>query len=117
MNIRALSSEELSHRFSVCVSARAELEGQYFILDENRKILLEKLALDIQNDQGCAWGKSMALARTSDEFSIHIEGQGAVKHDLYQARGDVSECDFEIKRRLNRAFSQNQQRKIDGQMT
>lgn len=117
MNIRTLSSEELSHRFSECVARRSELEGQYFILDENRKILLEKLALDIQNDQGFAWGKSMALARTSSEFDIHIEGQGAVKHDLYQARGDVAECDFEIKRRLNLSFSQNQQRKADGQMT
>lgn len=108
MNIRALTGEQLSEFFSNASQRRAELEGQYFILDEHRKILLDKLALQ-HADDGMAWNKAQATARVSDEFDVHIEGQSITKQDLYQARGDVAICDFEIKRRLNANFTKNKE--------
>jgi hypothetical protein len=115
MNIRTLKPEELSHHFSECVKRRSELEGQYFLLDENRKILLDKLTMKFAEDM--AHGKALSMARTSPEFKVHVEGQAIAKQALYQARGDLAECDFEIKRRLNLSFSQNMQRKADGMNT
>ena len=108
MNIRRLSSEELSHRFHECVKHRAELEGMYFSLDEHRKILLDKLTIEYSED-GTAHGKALSLARVSDEFKVHVDGQAVAKTELYQARGDVMECDFEIRRRLGNSFSKNRE--------
>lgn len=114
-DIRRLKPEELSHHFNECVKKRAELEGQYFLLDENRKMLLDKLTLEFAED--ASQGKALSMARTSPEFKVHVEGQAIAKQGLYQARGDLAECDFEIKRRLGSAFSQNMQRKADGMNT
>lgn len=108
VNIRTLTSEKLSHRLYVTGMARATAEGQYFLLDEGRKILLDKLAIKISED-GISHTKSQSLARISDEYRIHIEGQAVAKENLYIARANYSECDFEIKRRLNLSFSKNKE--------
>ena len=108
MNIRTLTSEELSNRLYQTGKTRAKAEGEYFWLDEYRKILLDKLTL-AEVDKGEPHNKSAAMARTSTEFLTHIEGQREAKEQLYQARADYSECDFEIKRRLNQSFAKNRE--------
>jgi hypothetical protein len=108
MNIRTLTSEELSNHLYVTGKDRSKAEAEYFWLDEYRKILLDKLTLN-EVDAGTAHNKSLAIARTSKEFLIHVEGQREAKEQLYQARVDYAECEFEIKRRLNLSFSKNRE--------
>jgi hypothetical protein len=108
MNIRVLSSEELSNHLHKTGGVKAKAEGEYFWLDEYRKILLDKLTLNEQVD-GISHNKALALARTSKEFLTHVEGQREAKENLHQSRVDYAECDFEIKRRLNLSFSKNRE--------
>jgi len=108
MNIRTLTSEELSHHLHETGGRKAKAEAEYFWLDEYRKILLDKLTLN-EVDAGAAHNKSLALARTSKEFLLHVEGQREAKENLHQSRVDYAECDFEIKRRLNQSFSKNRE--------
>jgi hypothetical protein len=108
MNIRTLTSEELSHRLHTTGNVKAKSEAEYFWLDEYRKILLDKLTLNEQ-DAGTAHNKALAIARTSKEFLTHIEGQREAKEQLHQSRVDYAECDFEIKRRLNLSFAKNRE--------
>jgi hypothetical protein len=108
-NIRTLTSEELSHRFCECGYARAKAEREFFLLDEHRKILLDKLTLKIADEKDISHNKALSYARTSKEFEAHIDGQAIAKEELYQKRADYSECDFEIKRRLNASFSKNKE--------
>lgn len=108
-NIRKLSGDELSAFFSTASHKRATLEGQYFILDEHRKRLLDKLAIEYSAD--LAWNKAQAMARTSDIFNDHLEAQAGVKEDLYSARADVAIAEFEIRRRLQAGFTKNMEYK------
>ncbi len=108
MNIRTLTSEELSHRLHSTGNIKAKAEGEYFWLDEYRKILLDKLTLK-EATNGVSHNKALSLARTSKEFLMHVEGQREAKESLHQSRVDYAECDFEIKRRLNISFSKNRE--------
>ena len=108
MNIRTLTSEELSHRLHTTGNQKAKAEGEHFWLDGYRKILLDKLTLKEAKD-GVSHNKALSLARTSDEFLLHVEGQREAKEALHQARVDYAECEFEIKRRLNASFSKQKE--------
>jgi hypothetical protein len=117
-DIRTLSSEELSHRFWECGKARAKAEREAFYLDEHRKRLLDVLTLQIMKDEkGISHAKASSKARASSEFDLHLQGQAEAIEAKYQAMANYHEVDFEIKRRLNLAFSQNAQRKADGMNT
>ena len=117
-DIRKLTSEELSHRFWVCGQARAKAERQAFYLDEHRKRLLDVLTLAMMDeDKGLSHAKASSKARASHEFKLHLDGQAEAIEAKYQAMANYHEVDFEIKRRLNNAFSQNVQRKADSMMT
>jgi hypothetical protein len=117
-DIRGLSSEELSHRFWECGQARAKAEREAFYLDEHRKRLLDVLTLSIMDDdKGISHAKASSRARASREFDLHLQGQAEAIEAKYQAMANYHEVDFEIKRRLNNAFTQNAQRKADGMTT
>jgi len=67
-DIRTLSSEELSHHFYTAYMRRAKAEKQAFLLDENRKRLLDVLTLQIMSDDsGISHAKASSRARASDE--------------------------------------------------
>ena len=91
MNIRTLTSEELSHHLHATGSVKAKAEGEYFWLDEYRKILLDKLTLNEQ-DAGTAHNKALALARTSRDFLTHVEGQREAKEQLHAVTMPKSKC-------------------------
>ena len=109
-DIRTLSSEELSHQFYECYKRRAKAEKQAFLLDENRKRLLDVLTLQIMDDDpGISHAKASSRARASDEFKVHLDGQAEAIEEKYDAMGAYHEVDFEIKRRLNASFAKNRE--------
>lgn len=110
MNIRQMSSEELSHRISETGKLRAKAEANYVYHNEYRKIILESVFLDLQEaDSSLTATKAKSQARISSVFKESVDALVAATEAKFLAYADYKETDFEIKRRLNASFSKNQE--------
>lgn len=115
-DIRKLTSEGLSVEFSKRGRAKAQAISDDFRLEEYGKALLDNLMLE-EMKNGTAGNKARPMARNSSQYKTHTEGRVASIYGKNLMIAEYAECNFEIKRRLNKSFAEYSQRKADGMTT
>ncbi|MCK5016843.1 MAG: hypothetical protein KAS32_07200 [Candidatus Peribacteraceae bacterium] len=109
MNIRQLSSEELTNRIRETGIERAKAESEFIYYSEYRKIILEQISLEIQETEDISAAKALSRARISSVFKQAVDEMVVATERKFLAYANYKECDFEIKRRLNASFSKNRE--------
>lgn len=107
MDVRSLSSEELSHLLGETGRRWAQAEKDWFWAQEYKKILQAELTLNYEKTEGVT--KAQAMARVDPKFRDWIEQMKSVLEERNVARVEYDEIQTEIKRRLNLSFVRNRE--------
>ncbi|MDH5798910.1 MAG: hypothetical protein OEZ19_10115 [Paracoccaceae bacterium] len=106
-NIRNIDGPELSHRHYEKGREWAVADQQWWWVQEYRKVLLAELTLEYSRTEGVT--KAKELARSDKRFRDHLEAMKVALENRNLAKVEYEECQYEIKRRLNKAFIRNRE--------
>lgn len=107
MNVRELSSEELSHELHLAGKTWAISDKDWFWIQEAKKILLSELTLKYEQDFGIT--KAQTKARIDPEFKDHVEKMKKYNEDRNMAKVLYDELQIETRRRLSHQFIKNRE--------